>query len=260
MHAQVAELRKELARLLERDDADERVAEAEEAGTRKGFTFEERVFDAVERIASVRNDCATHTGSEGARGRRQEGRRPGRARRCARARGRADRVRVQGQAALEARRLGRAQRRDGARAPPRSASSSSPARTGCPPGASSSTSTRATRSSSRSTATSPTRLRSSSPTGSPRRASSWPATATSTVDAAEVRVGHGGGDLMPPAGAGDQVGPDRHQDVLGRCAHGPRGDDRDAAAEAGSHRRSGRRGRRGAGRSGRAGPGLSAGR
>ncbi len=68
MHSQVAELRKELARLLERDDADERVAEAEEAGTRKGFSFEERVFDAVERLASVRNDCATHTGSEGAEG------------------------------------------------------------------------------------------------------------------------------------------------------------------------------------------------
>jgi hypothetical protein len=68
MHGQVAELRKEIARLLERDDADERVAEAEEAGTRKGFSFEERVFDAVERLASVRNDCATHTGSEGAEG------------------------------------------------------------------------------------------------------------------------------------------------------------------------------------------------
>lgn len=65
---QMGELREELARLLEREDADERVAEAEEAGTRKGFTFEERVFDAVERIASVRNDCATHTGSEGAEG------------------------------------------------------------------------------------------------------------------------------------------------------------------------------------------------
>ncbi len=68
MHAQVAELRKEIARLLEREDADERVAEAEEAGTRKGLSFEERVFEAIERIATVRNDCATHTGSEGAEG------------------------------------------------------------------------------------------------------------------------------------------------------------------------------------------------
>ena len=68
MQGQVAELRKELARLLEREDADERVAEAELAGTRKGISFEERVFEAIERIASVRNDCATHTGSEGAEG------------------------------------------------------------------------------------------------------------------------------------------------------------------------------------------------
>lgn len=68
MHGQVAELRKELARMLERDDADERVAEAEQAGTRKGFSFEERVFAATERIASARGDCATHTGAEGAEG------------------------------------------------------------------------------------------------------------------------------------------------------------------------------------------------
>jgi len=68
MHAQVSDLRKEIARLLEREDADERVAEAEEAGTRKGFTFEERVFDAIDRTASARNDCATHTGGEGAEG------------------------------------------------------------------------------------------------------------------------------------------------------------------------------------------------
>jgi hypothetical protein len=68
MQAQVAELRKELARLLEREDADERVAEAEEAGTRKGFTFEERVHLAVEQIADTRGDCATHTGAEGAEG------------------------------------------------------------------------------------------------------------------------------------------------------------------------------------------------
>jgi hypothetical protein len=68
MHTQVADLRKELARLLERDDADVRVAEAEEAGTRKGISFEEKVFAAIEQIASIRNDCATHTGGEGAEG------------------------------------------------------------------------------------------------------------------------------------------------------------------------------------------------
>jgi hypothetical protein len=68
MQGQVAELRKELARLLERDDADDRVAEAEEAGTRKGISFEEKVFAAIEQIASIRNDCAMHTGGEGAEG------------------------------------------------------------------------------------------------------------------------------------------------------------------------------------------------
>jgi len=62
MHAQVAELRKELARLLERQEADERVAEAEAAGTRKGRSFEERVHAALERIADARGDCARHVG------------------------------------------------------------------------------------------------------------------------------------------------------------------------------------------------------
>src|SRR5215207_7214516 len=38
----VAELRKEIARLLEREDADERVLEAEEAGTRKGAASRRR--------------------------------------------------------------------------------------------------------------------------------------------------------------------------------------------------------------------------
>lgn len=66
--AQVAEVRKELAQVLERDEADERVAEAEAAGTRKGFTFEDRVHLALERIADARGDCATHTGGEGAEG------------------------------------------------------------------------------------------------------------------------------------------------------------------------------------------------
>ncbi len=65
---QVAEVRKELAQVLERGDADDRVAEAEEAGTRKGISFEEKVFAAIEQIASIRNDCATHTGGEGAEG------------------------------------------------------------------------------------------------------------------------------------------------------------------------------------------------
>jgi hypothetical protein len=68
LHAQVRELTERVSVQLERDEGDERVAEAEEAGTRKGFSFEERVNDALERIAALRGDCATHTGAEGAEG------------------------------------------------------------------------------------------------------------------------------------------------------------------------------------------------
>ncbi len=68
MSTKVDGLQKQLAQVLERRDADERVAEAEDAGTRKGLGFEERVHHAVERIASVRGDAATHTGSEQAEG------------------------------------------------------------------------------------------------------------------------------------------------------------------------------------------------
>ena len=62
------QMRRELVELKERTAADERVAEAEEAGTRKGRAFEERVHDAIERIAGLRGDCATHTGGESAEG------------------------------------------------------------------------------------------------------------------------------------------------------------------------------------------------
>jgi hypothetical protein len=68
MQGQVGELRKEIARYLEREDADERVAEAEARGTRKGFTFEDRVHEAVATIAGARGDLATHTGAEQAEG------------------------------------------------------------------------------------------------------------------------------------------------------------------------------------------------
>lgn len=68
MHGQVADLRKEIARMLEREDADVRVAEAEEAGTRKGFTFEDLTHEAIERLADSRGDVATHTGSVQAEG------------------------------------------------------------------------------------------------------------------------------------------------------------------------------------------------
>jgi len=68
MHGQVADLRKEIARMLEREDADVRVAEAEEAGTRKGFTFEDLTHEAIERLADSRGDVATHTGTVQAEG------------------------------------------------------------------------------------------------------------------------------------------------------------------------------------------------
>ncbi len=64
MQAQLGEMRKELGRLVERDEGERRLAEAEEAGTRKGRSFEERVHAALERIAAARGDCAHHVGDE----------------------------------------------------------------------------------------------------------------------------------------------------------------------------------------------------
>jgi hypothetical protein len=61
-------LTREIVELKERDAADLRVAEAEEAGTRKGRTFEERVDLAVERLAAARGDASSHTGGEHAEG------------------------------------------------------------------------------------------------------------------------------------------------------------------------------------------------
>src|SRR6266511_5622715 len=57
-------LTRELVEQKERDEGDRRVAEAEEAGTRKGLSFEQRVHLAIERISLSRGDCATHTGGE----------------------------------------------------------------------------------------------------------------------------------------------------------------------------------------------------
>jgi hypothetical protein len=50
------------------DQGREALAEAEEAGTRKGRSFEDRVDQALERIAAIRGDASSHTGGEGAEG------------------------------------------------------------------------------------------------------------------------------------------------------------------------------------------------
>lgn len=68
LQSRVAELTERFSQHLERESGEELLAEAEDAGTRKGFSFEERVHDSIERIASLRGDCATHTGGEGAEG------------------------------------------------------------------------------------------------------------------------------------------------------------------------------------------------
>ena len=68
MREQIAGLKTEIARLTERREGDELLAEAEEAGTRKGRNFEDRIDRAVELIASTRGDASSHTGGEGAEG------------------------------------------------------------------------------------------------------------------------------------------------------------------------------------------------
>jgi hypothetical protein len=68
LQQRIADLTERFSAHLERAAGEEAVAAAEQAGTRKGFTFEERVHAAIEEIAAARGDCATHTGTEGAEG------------------------------------------------------------------------------------------------------------------------------------------------------------------------------------------------
>lgn len=68
MQLQVSELKEHLARLLDKADHELELAEVESVGTRKGFSFEERVHEAIEAIAGARGDLATHTGGEQAEG------------------------------------------------------------------------------------------------------------------------------------------------------------------------------------------------
>jgi hypothetical protein len=65
---QVEELNRELVALRERLGGKEELEAEQARGTAKGFTFEERVHEAIERIAASRGDCATHTGGEQAEG------------------------------------------------------------------------------------------------------------------------------------------------------------------------------------------------
>ncbi len=62
------ELIAKTAELTGLDQGREALAEAEQAGTRKGRSFEERVDRALERIAATRGDASSHTGAEGAEG------------------------------------------------------------------------------------------------------------------------------------------------------------------------------------------------
>jgi hypothetical protein len=62
------ELLARAAELTGLDQSREALEEAEEAGTRKGRSFEERVDRAIERIAATRGDASSHTGAEGAEG------------------------------------------------------------------------------------------------------------------------------------------------------------------------------------------------
>ena len=68
MQAQIAELREQVSVYVERTQGEDALAEAEDAGTRKGFTFEDDVFAAIDSVASARGDCASHTGGESAEG------------------------------------------------------------------------------------------------------------------------------------------------------------------------------------------------
>src|SRR5262245_21852776 len=62
MQKEVAGLRENLARLLEQQQAEQRLAEAEEAGTRKGRSFEEVVHAELDELAGAQGDAAHHVG------------------------------------------------------------------------------------------------------------------------------------------------------------------------------------------------------
>jgi hypothetical protein len=66
-------LQADVVRLTEQAEARRAVAEAEEAGTRKGRSFEDQVHDAIESIAEARGDAAFHVGDEPGKGGTKKG-------------------------------------------------------------------------------------------------------------------------------------------------------------------------------------------
>jgi hypothetical protein len=66
-------LQAEVVRLTEQTEARRAVAEAEDAGTRKGRSFEDQVHDAIESIAEARGDAAFHVGDEPGKGGTKKG-------------------------------------------------------------------------------------------------------------------------------------------------------------------------------------------
>jgi hypothetical protein len=66
-------VRVEVTRLTEQAEKRRALAEAEAAGTRKGRSFEDRVHDALERIANGRGDCARHVGDQRGEGGSKKG-------------------------------------------------------------------------------------------------------------------------------------------------------------------------------------------
>jgi hypothetical protein len=73
MRDEIAALRTDVARLTERDQGESRLAEAEEAGTRKGRTFEDRIHGLLDEIATVRGDVAHHVGDQAGETRGKKG-------------------------------------------------------------------------------------------------------------------------------------------------------------------------------------------
>lgn len=66
-------LQSEVVKLTEQTEAGKAVAEAEQAGTRKGRTFEERVYEALDSIADARGDAAFHVGDAPGKGGSKKG-------------------------------------------------------------------------------------------------------------------------------------------------------------------------------------------